>query len=87
MRIDNSNSVLLTFDPIDLYAEQEADLEEVWLFANPALAGTTLTVHWNARSRDAAGVMRDTLEIEVATAVPPIDDLLAETEQPPDDED
>ncbi len=38
VRIDNSNSVLLTFDPIDLYAEEVADLEEVWLFANPALA-------------------------------------------------
>jgi len=87
VRIDNSNSVLLTFDPIDLYAEEEADLEEVGLFATSALAGTTLTAQWNARSRDAAGVMRDTLEIEVDTAVPPIDDLLAETEQPPDDED
>lgn len=31
--------------PVDLYAEEEADLEEVLLFANPALAGTTLTVH------------------------------------------
>lgn len=87
VRIDNSNSVLLTFDPIDLYAEEEADLEEVWLFANSALAGTTLTAQWNARSRDAAGVVRDTLEIEVDTAVPPIDDLLAETEQPDDEDD
>ena len=86
VRIDNSNSVLLTFDPIDLYAEEEADLEEVWLFANSALAGTTLTAQWNARSRDVARVMRDTLEIAVDTAVPPIDDLLTETEQPPDDE-
>lgn len=31
--------------------------------------------------------MRDILEIEVDTAVPPTDDLLAEIEQPPDDED
>ena len=86
VRIDNSNSVTLTFDPLDLYAEEEADLEEVWLFANPALAGTTLTAQWNARSRDASGVMRETLEIEVDPVVPPIDDLLAETEQPLDDE-
>ena len=41
---------------------------------------------WNARSRDASGVMRETLEIEVDPVVPPIGDLLAETERPLDDE-
>lgn len=87
VRIDNSNSVVLTFDPLDLYAEEEADLEEVWLFARPDLCGTTLTAHWSARSRDASGVVRDTLEIEVGPTVPPIDELLAAAEQLPDDED
>lgn len=81
VRIDNSNSVLLTFDPLDLYPEEEADLAEVWLFANPALAGTTLTAEWSARSRDASGVIRETLEIEVDSAVPATEDLLALAEE------
>jgi hypothetical protein len=87
VRIDNSNSVVLTFDPLDLYAEEEADLEEVWLFANPALAGTTLTAQWSARSRDASGVIRDTLEIEVEAAVPATAELLAHAEERDDQDD
>lgn len=87
VRIDNSNSVVLTFDSLDLYAEEEADLEEVWLFARPDLSGTTLNALWSARSRDASGVVRDTLEIEVGSTVPSIDELLAAAEQQQDDED
>lgn len=79
VRIDNSNSVHLTFDPLDLYPEESTELEEVWLFVNAALAGTTLMADWSARSRDASGVLRDTLAIEVDAFVPSIDELLAET--------
>jgi hypothetical protein len=77
VRIDNSGSVRLTFDPLDLYAEQATRLEDVWLIAEPALAGTTLAAEWSARSRDASGVMRDTLEIKVDPRVWTIDELLA----------
>lgn len=81
VRIDNSHSVLLTFDPVDLYPEETAELEEVWLFAHPALAGTTVTAEWSARSRDASGVLRETIDIEVDTRVLSIDQLLADSDE------
>lgn len=88
VRIDNSKSVLLTFEPLDLYPEEKADLEEVFLLARPELAGTTLTAEWSARSRDASGVVRDTLEIEVDATVPSTEELLARAEESVDqDED
>jgi len=87
VRIDNSNSVVLTFDPLALYPEDTAELEEVWLFANPALAGTRLIAEWSARSRDASGVLRQTLEIEIDPIVRTVNELLAEVEEPADDED
>lgn len=86
VRIDNSGSVRLTFDPLDLYPEEIARLEEVWLFTSPSLAGTTLVAEWSARSRDASGVMRDTLEIEVDPGVRTIDELLAVALEPPADD-
>ena len=67
------------------HAEEEADLEEVWLFANPALAGTTLTAEWTARSRDASGVMRDTLEVEVDATVPATEELLTYVQESADE--
>lgn len=86
VRIDNSGSVRLTFDPLDLYPEETARLEDVWLIASPSLAGTTLVAEWSARSRDASGVMRDTLEIEVDPGVRTIDELLAVSSEPPVDD-
>ncbi len=86
VHIDNSHSVVLTFDPLDLYPEDTAELDEVWLFANPAVAGTTLAAEWSARSRDASGVLRETLEIEVDPIVRIVDELLAEVEESTDEE-
>ena len=85
VRIDNSGSVRLTFDALDLYPQETADLTEVRLFTNPTLAGKTLAAEWSARSRDASGVMRGRLEIEVAATVPSLDELLAELEKPADE--
>ena len=84
VRIDNSGSVRLTFDALDLYPQESADLTEVRLFTNPTLAGKTLAAEWSARSRDASGVMRGRIDIEVAATVPSLDELLAELERPAD---
>jgi hypothetical protein len=86
VRINNSNSVLLTFDPLDLYPQETAELEEIWLVANSSLAGTTLVAEWSARSRDASGVQRDTLEIEVESTVPATEELLAPVAEDADQE-
>jgi hypothetical protein len=85
VRIDNSGSVRLTFDALDLYPQETADLTEVRLFTNPTLAGKTLAAEWSARSRDASGVMRGRLDIEVDATVPSLDELLAEIEKPADE--
>jgi len=84
VRIDNSDSVRLTFDALDLYPQETADLTEVRLFTNTTLAGKTLAAEWSARSRDASGVMRGRIDIEVAATVPSLDGLLAELERPAD---
>jgi hypothetical protein len=84
VRIDNYCSVRLTFDALDLYPQESADLTEVRLFTNPTLAGKTLAAEWSARSRDASGVMRGRIDIEVAATVPSLDELLAELERPAD---
>ena len=49
VRIDNSGSVRLTFDALDLYPQETADLTTVRLFTNPTLAGKTLAGDWSAR--------------------------------------
>lgn len=82
MRIDNSGSVRLTFDALDLYPQETVDLTEVRLFTNPTLAGKTLAAEWSARSRDASGVMHGRLDIEVAATVPSLDELLKQLERP-----
>jgi hypothetical protein len=91
VRIDNTGSVRLIFDALDLYPQETADLTEIRLFTNPTLAGKTLVAEWSARSRDASGVLRGRLDIEVAGKVPSLDELLAEIENPSevveDDED
>lgn len=86
VKIDNSGSVRLTFGPLDLYPEEAARLDDVWLIASPASAGTTLVAEWSARSRDASGVMRDTLRIEVDPSVRTIGELLADTAGPADED-
>jgi hypothetical protein len=85
VRIDNSGSVRLTFDPLDLYPQETTDLTEVRLFTNPTLAGKTLAAEWIVRSRDASGVMRGRIDIEVAATVPSHDELLAELEKAADE--
>lgn|GEM_PF-1310555 len=84
VKIDNSNSVLLTFDPLDLYPQEETDLAEVFLIAHPDL-GPTLTAEWTARSRDASGVVREKLAIEVVNAGLSIDELLAAADKEPEE--
>ena len=77
VRIDNSNSARLTFDPIDLYPQETTELNEFCLLAIGDLAGSTLTAEWNARAGDVSGVIRGTLEIAVDPKVLTIDELLA----------
>ena len=88
VRIDNEHSARLTFDAIDLYAEEAAGLEEFFLVANPAYAGTTLTGQWSARASDISGVIRETIDVAVDPKAWTIEELLAEAAKPSaDDED
>jgi hypothetical protein len=77
VRIDNSNSARLTFDPIDLYPQETADLDEFCLLTTGDGAGSRLNAEWNARAGDMSGVIRGILEIPVDPNVPTIDELLA----------
>jgi hypothetical protein len=90
VRIDNSGSVRLTFDPVELFPRETVDLPEVHLFAPVAHAGTALPTQWTARSRDASGVLAGTFDIDVDARVPTIDELLAESDterdEPQDEE-
>ncbi len=87
VKIDNSNSARLTFDPLDLYPQETADLDEFYLFTSIDHTDATLTGEWTARARDVSGVIRGTLGIEVDLKVPTIDDLLAEADEAEDEED
>ena len=72
----------LTFDALDLYAQETVPLDEFYLFSNASVyAGKTLTAEWTARARDVSGVLRGTLEIAVDTKVPAIDELLADPKE------
>lgn len=65
VRIDNSGSVILTFDPVDLLPRESVDLAEVQLFTSVDHVGTALTAEWTARSLEASGVLPGTVEIPV----------------------
>lgn len=80
VEIDNSNSARVTFPPFDLYAETSADLEEFYLLANVAHAGTKLLAAWSVRANNMSGVIRGTIEIEVDPHVPTIEELLAKAD-------
>jgi hypothetical protein len=75
--IDNSGSARVTFAPIDLYPEQSYNLDDFHLLVNRAYAGETLTGEWIARAKDASGVVRGTVAVEVAHAAPTLQELLA----------
>lgn len=64
MRIDNSGSVRLTFDAVDLYPQETVALIEVRLFTNPTLAGKTLAAEW-------LPAMRSSFRATVAPLVSP----------------
>lgn len=87
VRIDNSGSVTLTFDPLDLLPRETVDLAEVQLFTSVDYAGAALAAEWTARSLEASGVLPGTVEIPVDARAPTIEELLAEPEEPAVDED
>jgi hypothetical protein len=80
VKIDNSGSVRLTFDPVDLFPLETVHLAEIHLLARADLAGTNLTAQWTARSRDASGVLSGALGILVDPCAPTIEELAAESE-------
>ncbi len=85
--IDNSRSCHVTFDPIDLYAQQSIRLEDFYLFADGAeSAGKTILAEWTARARDLSGVHRGSVEIQIDTRVPTVDELLADAREAEDDQ-
>jgi hypothetical protein len=84
VKIDNSGSVRLTFDPVDLFPLETVDLAEINLLARADLAGTNLAAHWTARSRDASGVLSGTLDIPVGAVAPTIEELSADPAEPGD---
>ncbi|MGD0247741.1 MAG: hypothetical protein ABSB75_01685 [Candidatus Limnocylindrales bacterium] len=75
--IDNGGSARVTFAPVDLYPEQSYNLDDFQLLVNRAYAGQTLTGEWIARAKDASGVVRGTIAIEVDPDVPTVEELLA----------
>jgi hypothetical protein len=81
VRIDNSDSARLTFQAIDLYPQETAELDEFFLFTSIDHTGATLSAEWNARAGDMSGVIRGTLEIGVDPKVPTIDELFDTGEQ------
>jgi hypothetical protein len=85
VRIDNSGSVTLTFDPVDLLPRETVDLAEVQLFTSLDYVGTTLAAEWTARSLDASGVLPGTVDIPVDAHAPTIEELMAEPEEPPEE--
>jgi hypothetical protein len=86
-RIDNSHSVRITFEPVDLYPEKSASLDTFFLVANADYAGKTLAGIWTAVAKDADDTQRGTLEVEVAPDVPRTDELLTKPARPDDDDD
>lgn len=82
VRIDNSGSVTLTFDPVDLLPRETVDLAEVQLFTSLGHAGTTVAAEWTARSLEASGILPGTVEIPVYADAPTIEELIAEPEEP-----
>lgn len=82
VRIDNSGSVTLTFDPVDLPPRETVDLAEVQLFTSLEHVGTTLSAEWTARSLKVSGVLPGTVEIPVDAHAPTIEELMAESEEP-----
>lgn len=91
VKIDNSGSVTLTFDPVDLLPRETVELAEVQLFTSIEHAGTSLAADWSARSLEASGVLPGKVEIPVDAQAPTIEELIAEPEEPAgaesDDED
>jgi hypothetical protein len=91
VKIDNSGSVTLTFDPVDLLPRETVDLAEVQLFTSLDHAGTSLAADWTARSLEASGVLPGKVEIPVDAHAPTIEELIAEPVEPAgaegDDED
>jgi hypothetical protein len=81
VRIDNSGSVTLTFDPVDLLPRETFDLAEIQLFTSADHAGMLLRAEWTARSLEASGVLSGSLEIPVDAKAPTIDELIAEPEE------
>ena len=86
IKIENTGSAHITFDPGDLYPKETAPLEEFLLLANYAIdpdALETMTAEWTAVTRNLSGVQSGSLEIPVAPEMLSIEELLAEF---PDDE-
>lgn len=91
VKIDNSGSVTLTFDPVDLLPRETVELAEVQLFTSLDHAGTSLAADWSARSLEASGVLPGKVEIPVDAQAPTIEELIAAPAEPAglesDDED
>ena len=84
VRIDNSGSVTLTFDPVDLLPRETVDLVEVQLFTSLDHAGASFAADWSARSLEASGVLPGTVEIPVDAHAPTIEELIAAPEESAD---
>jgi len=87
VRIANSGSVTLTFDPVDLLPRETVDLAEVQVFTSVDHAGAALAAEWTARSLEASGVLPGTVEIPVDAHPPTIEELIARPEEPAGDDD
>jgi hypothetical protein len=81
VRIDNSGSVTLIFDPVDLLPHETVALAEVQLFTSLYHAGTALAADWSARSLEASGVLPGNVEIPVEANAPTIEELIAEPDE------
>jgi hypothetical protein len=77
-QIDNRGPCRIRFDPVDLYPEKSEALDTIYLVTGPGHAGKTLTGTWTAVAKDADDTHRGTMEIEIDSKVPSMDELLAE---------
>jgi hypothetical protein len=74
-RIDHSNSVTVTLDPVTVRPRDTVHLEPFFLLARPELAGSTIEVLWKATATNADGVAAGTLSLTVTPDVIGIESL------------
>ncbi len=72
--VENTGSVTITFDDLDLRPEDQVSFDSVPLLVK-ASAGTVLSCSWTATARNVTGRLRGTFELTVAESTLDLSDL------------